>query len=95
MTPYTVSALARADLDEIWSYIAKDRPRAADRLIDRFHRTFLALASQPLMGERREELAPGLRGFSCGNYLLLYRPEKRGIDVARVIHGARDIGAMF
>jgi len=95
MTPYTVAPLARNDLDEIWTYIAKDNPTAADRLIAKFHRKFLLLASQPLMGESREELAAGLCGFSCGNYLLLYRPTKRGIEVARVIHAARDIGAMF
>ena len=95
MIPYTVAPLARSDLDEIWSYVARDSRTAADRLMATFHRKFLVLSSQPLMGESREELASGLRGFSCGNYLLLYRPTKRGIDVARVIHAARDVGTLF
>ncbi|MCE5268251.1 MAG: type II toxin-antitoxin system RelE/ParE family toxin [Planctomycetaceae bacterium] len=95
MTPYRVAPLAQFDLDEIWAYVAKDRPVAADRLMEAFHQKFLALSSQPLMGESRDDLAPGLRSFSCGNYLLLYRLTKRRIEIVRVIHAARDINAIF
>jgi plasmid stabilization system protein ParE len=34
-----------------------------------------------------------VEGFE--NYLILYRPIKGGIDVARVLHGARDIERLF
>jgi toxin ParE1/3/4 len=34
-----------------------------------------------------------VRGFE--NYLIFYRPLSNGIDVVRVIHGARDIAAVF
>ena len=47
------------------------------------------------MGEKRGDIAPNLRGFCVGNYLILYRPTKTGIEVARVIHAARDVKPRF
>jgi plasmid stabilization system protein ParE len=44
------------------------------------------------MGHEREELAGmGLKVWTVGNYLLLYRPESKPLEIARVIHGYRDI----
>ena len=71
MIPYMIAPLAQNDIDEIWSYIARDSLAAADRLIALFHRKFLLLSSQPFMGESREELQPELRAFSLGNYPVL------------------------
>jgi toxin ParE1/3/4 len=34
-----------------------------------------------------------IRGFQ--NYIVFYRPLEDGVDVVRVIHGARDIQAIF
>jgi toxin ParE1/3/4 len=34
-----------------------------------------------------------VRGFR--NHLVFYRPTEQGIDVVRVLHGARDIEALF
>jgi len=95
MIPYTIAPLAQNDLDQIWSYVARESLAAADRLIALFHQKFLLLSSQPFMGESREELQPDLRAFSVGNYAVLYRPVRNGIEVARVIHAARDIGSQF
>ncbi|MGH7134169.1 MAG: type II toxin-antitoxin system RelE/ParE family toxin [Pirellulales bacterium] len=95
MTRYLLSHLAEADLAEIHSYIAADRPLAADRLLKRFFRTFGTLATQPEMGERRDDLVIGLRTFSVKNYVVCYAPIESGIEVARVLHGARDIAAVF
>ena len=61
---------------------------AATRLISEFKKRFRLLASQPLMGERRPDLAADLRSFSVGSYVILYRPTQGGIEIARVIHGA-------
>ena len=53
------------------------------------------LAAQPMMGRAREELAPGVRSFPFGRYVVFYMPMDDGIDVVRVLHGARDIDAVF
>lgn len=46
------------------------------------------------MGEHREDLASGLRFFSGGRYVILYRPIETGIQRIRVLSGGRDIDAL-
>lgn len=43
------------------------------------------------MGRKVEELAPNLRSFPIGSYLIFYRPIEDGIQLIRILHGARDI----
>ena len=64
---------------------------AADRLIDQFDSTLNVIASAPQIGRSVEDLAPNLRTFPIGSYLIFYRPMEDGIQLIRVIHGARDI----
>jgi len=87
--------LAEQDLTEIWCHIAKDNVAAADRIIDMIVEKCRTLATHPEMGQSRPELAPQLRGFSAGNFVILYRPFRDGIEVARVVHAARDVDALF
>ena len=82
---------ASADLEEIWWYIAQDSPEAADRLLDRIQEKLLSLSQFPHMGASRDDLIPRLRSFSVSNYLIFYFPIEDGIDVIRVLHGARDV----
>ncbi len=90
-----VSLPAKNDLDEIWLFIAQDNLDAADRFVDFLTDKFPLLASSPQMGRRRDDLSPGLRGFPVKNYVILYRILKNRIEVARVVHGARDLKALF
>ncbi len=53
------------------------------------------MATQPMMGRARDELALGVRSFPFGRYVVFYVPLDDGIDVVRVLHGARDIDAVF
>lgn len=88
---------ARADLDDIWDEIAKDRPAAADRVIDRIGECCQNVANQPGMGHRSsglaEDLPKDLRQFTAlpYPYVIFYRPTDVGILVYRVLHGHRDI----
>jgi len=86
---------AEADAVEIWTYVAQDNPDAADRLLDQFDDLFRLLVSQPLLGKSIEKLAPKLRFVPIGNYLIFYRPTRDGIEIVRILHGARDITADF
>ncbi len=86
---------AQADAVEIWAYIAQDNPDAADHLLDRFDALFRVLASQPFLGKSVEEFASNLRFVPIGSYLIFYRPTKDGIEIVRILHGARDIAAEF
>ncbi len=51
---------------EIWDYIADGNPAAADRWVDQLDAQFQVLATQPMMGRARNELAPGVRSFPVG-----------------------------
>lgn len=90
-----LSGRARADLHEIWLYIASDTPEAADRFIQRLLATCRKLASSPSIGRAREELARGIRSFPVGSHVIFYRVSKSGIEVVRVLSGYRDIEALF
>jgi toxin ParE1/3/4 len=83
---------AHLDLIEIWSYIADDNEAAADRMLDRFDKTLRMLRDRPMTGRERPELAPGLRSFPVGKYILFYLPLANGIDLVRVRSGYLDIG---
>ncbi len=81
------------------SYIAKDNPDAAIRLLDAAEDAFQKLAAMPGMGPvwgfRRRELAGvrfwPIKGFR--NYIVFYRPlpNDEGVEVIRVLHGAMNI----
>ena len=47
------------------------------------------------MGRSRKDLRPDLFSFPVGKHVLFYRPQPAGIVLVRVIHGARDLPALF
>jgi len=89
------SRQAKADLAEIKAYIARDSRAAADRLVKALERRSRRLADFPEMGEKCDQLLPGLRVFSAAGYAIFYRIEGDSIEIARVVSGARDIKALF
>ncbi len=89
------TAQADEDLIDLWVYIAQDNSAAADHLLDEFEKKFALLAGQPRLGAARSDIAPGLRHFPMGNYLILYREIDPGIEVVRVVHGARRLSHLF
>ncbi len=91
MVTFTRSAQAEEDLIEIWSYIADDNPQAGDKLLDKIDEACARLAEYPNLGQARPDLAQGLRHSVVGQYLILYREMPRGIEVVRVLHGARHL----
>lgn len=91
-----VTPEARADLEEIWEYIAEDNPPAADHLIEAFYKRFTMIAVHPRIGRDRSSLRPNMRSFTVRrHYVIFYRPLPHAIEVVRVIHGARNIECLF
>lgn len=89
------TAQSEEDMIEIWLYIAKDNPTAADRVLDDMEQCFVMLADNPQMGRYRPDIAPELRYFISGKYLILYRTVNDGVQIVRIIHGARDLPNAF
>jgi toxin ParE1/3/4 len=86
---------AFADLAEIWAYIAADNEPAADRFLAKLQTECDKLGEFPGMGPARPELAKDLRSYPIGNYIIFYRPITGGVEIIRVLHGARRAKTIF
>lgn len=95
MSNCRLSPLARRDLREIHDYIARSSPATAARFIEFLLEKGQMLARWPDLGERRDDLAPGIRCFTARGYVFLYRCTREGIEMVRVVSGSRDIDALF
>ncbi|MBO3464284.1 type II toxin-antitoxin system RelE/ParE family toxin [Aetokthonos hydrillicola Thurmond2011] len=87
--------LAQADLLDIWNFIANDSFEKADQFLQKIESQLKVLGLNPGIGRKRDSLAPDMRSFPVGNYLIFYRPISQGIEVIRVLHGSRDIQSLF
>lgn len=95
MKPVLIRPSADADMDGIFAWIARDDPRAAERLIQRIFEVAKRLARFPESGTPRPELGPNARSIVVGRYLILYRIGPDCVDIVRVVHGARELGPLL
>ena len=89
---------ARQDLVDIFRYHAREAGlRVAQRFFAQTEATFARLAGMPGIGTPYEHDHPALSGLCFfpisrfRKYLVFYRSVADGIEVVRVLHGARDI----
>lgn len=95
MMRLSISRDANDDLDSIFAYIYRDRPRAALELMDRIADRMKLLRMSPESGEICEALGAGIRRVVVGNYAVYYKPDVEEINVLRILHSARDMPASF
>jgi toxin ParE1/3/4 len=80
------------DLERIHAWIGKDRPRAADAVIERILKSIGLLESFPLIG--RAGHAPGTRELVIGGlpYIAVYRVDDKADEavVIAVFHAAQN-----
>ena len=95
MNDFVFSPEARDDLQEIWCYIARDNPGAADRLEADIYAACEKLARQPRLGHRRKDLTsePVLFWRVRNVYLIVYLQKTPPLSIVRILHGTRDIPA--
>src|SRR6266705_2528463 len=96
MTRLLVREKAWSDLEELGAFIAKDNPSAATEVVRQLRLSFEQVARMPQLGrvvkrirtseQLRMWLSPAFR-----NYLIFYRQLPDGVEIVRVLHGARDI----
>lgn len=84
------SPSAREDLNSIFDHIANDNPTAAGHFVGKLKETCSRIAEFPSIGVVRDDLAPGVRCFPVGSYLIFYRSRAVGVEIVRVLHGSRD-----
>lgn len=89
------TATSHRDYGAIWDYVAARNPTAADELLRKFDAAVQLLSDYPHAGPERPELRPGLRSYPVDDYLLFYKPLRGGIELLRVVHGARNLRQVF
>jgi plasmid stabilization system protein ParE len=93
---YVLSTDAELDLDEIWEYIAADTIEAADRWIGKLLDAFEVLARTPGIGHKRADLTDyAVLFWTVGSYLIIYRADRRPIEIVAATQGSRDIPAFL
>lgn len=95
MPSHRLTQPAEQDVVDIWLHVAADSIDAADRLVDRFTEAYGLLALNPELGEKMDQYRSGLRAWPVGRYVVYYRRSSEGIEVYRVLHGARDAGPLL
>jgi len=99
MSGYLFTPLAKADIFDIWSYIAEDSESAADRVEQAIHDACAFLAEGPMRGHTRPDLTTRpLRFWTLKrypNYTVVYRPETAPLQIVAVLHGKRNIRRML
>jgi plasmid stabilization system protein ParE len=95
MSGYVFTPLAKADIFDIWSYIAGDNEDAANRVEQAIYDACAFLAEGPLRGHPRPDLTPRAVRFwtltRYPNYTVVYRPETAPVQIIAVLHGKRNI----
>lgn len=92
MSGYVLGVDADRDLDEIWEYIAQDNIDAADRWITKLFDAFESLGNSPGIGHSRTDLTTyPVLFWPVDAYLVIYRAQRRPIEIVAVTQGSRDI----
>ncbi len=99
MNKYLFTPQALADLFDIWSFIANDNPSAADEVEQAVFRACDFLADSPFAGRTRTDLTPRPLRFwvvqPYSHYLVVYDPEKRPLQILRLLHTSRDLPSVL
>jgi plasmid stabilization system protein ParE len=93
--PFQLTPQASEDLDAIWWFIQEDSQQAADRVEAEIVSTCHRLARHPIMGHKRQDITPLPVRFwtipKYPNYIIIYRPESKPLQVIAILHGNRDL----
>ena len=82
------SPLAIDRASEIAEYIARDKPSAAEKWVDKIFLKVEQLRSSPEIGRIVPEIRnEQFRELIYGNYRIIYRIEKKQISILTIRHG--------
>ena len=85
---------AIADLVAIDEFLRTQSEDRALLVLDRIERACDRLADAPRAGRERPEIRPGLRSVFVSGFVVFYRVGTAQIEVARVMHSARDVDVL-
>ena len=92
MEVYTLRALARDDLEDIWAYTYQEWGLVqADSYLQSLISRFDWLANSPRSGRKRDDIKAGYYCFPEGMHLIIYTIQKNTIDIIGISHQRMDI----
>jgi plasmid stabilization system protein ParE len=87
---FDLHPLAAQDITNIWTFIAKDSPRAARRVREQILDSIRGLVPFPHRGHKRPDLTSRpLRFTVVHEYLIAYSPDEKPLWIIAVMHGHR------
>ena len=95
MKPVLIGPRPTGTLDEIFAWIARDDPVAAERSAGRIFEAGESASRLSERGAPRPELGKGARSIVVGRYLILYRIGLDSVDIVRIVHGARELRGLI
>lgn len=98
MAQYVLSPEALRDLSELQSFLTeRESSERSFIVLARLHRAMSSLADYPGIGRRRDDLTGSPLCFPVSSWLIFYsvRPDRTGIEIARIIDMRRDINALL
>jgi toxin ParE1/3/4 len=91
MTPI-VTEHAAQDIHQLFEF---HNEQIAQLIVNEIIRNIQDLDIFPLLGRSRDDLKQGLRSFVVKKYVVFYRIWQNTPVVVRVVHGSRDLEALF
>jgi toxin ParE1/3/4 len=90
------SPTSRREMAGIWTYLALHASQeVADAQVQQIRTRTLTLTENPRLGRPRDDLRRGLRQILAKPYIVLYRFDETTVEIMRVVHGSRDLPALF
>lgn len=90
------TASAERDLEHIGDHIARDNPKRARSFVQDLQKKCQTIVDMPYgwpLVPRYEN--HGIRYRVFGNYLIFYRIDRDQVTIIRIVHSARDYGAIL
>jgi len=93
---YSIRALARTDLEEIWLFTFEEWGlEQADTYLNSLFSRFEWLSRNPYTGKDREDIKNGYYCFPEGMHLVFYTMTESGIDIIGIPHQNMDVVSHF
>ena len=93
--PVILSPIARHDLETILAYSAENWGESQEVIPnDRIFDAIDAIEANAFIGERQDDLLPGMRCFTIRPHRIFYLVDARHIEILRVVHSKMNLATM-
>lgn len=90
--PFLLSAQAAHNLTDIYEYLAERNLQAAEKIRLEIWQAIQKIADMPLIGHSRRDLtSQPVLFWNVRNFLIIYLPDSRPIEIVAVLHGKRNL----